>query len=1056
MTSVCEYCGEKFKRIFNLQRHVQRWHIKVINILCCFCQEPFDNIEQWQNHMNIQHKPRTKRWKLTSSAFSKKVVELTMIYNETMIEKALGDNMEISVTSQLLYYLRLHGSIRFQFNFAALMKKDDIMDTWFFQSNVQNVLSGEYELRQKITDEFSRLRQKVIDFDMNHEGSGWSFVTAEGFTIRIVKISSKTMGRFIPFKPRNENNNILRSAIRQTINVKNYDDKCVLYNIVLAKFSSEIKGDLTNPSNLEKYIKFINQKDVEYPVMEKDIHFLEMNNRSTLNIAINIWKFYSTNHIEPFFISKNISRGHTDCNMIMIQSKQGSDDSITNHLIYIKDLNALFRETGTTNQQRKKKYFCPVCKCFKTTSHKNMSAHFKQCRNPNFFNKYYAPARAMYLPEGNIIPPPNSYRTSSPVLRGFFDFETLHKKNQKVMCEICYQRLKKLGCMKKITMYCKHQKKKQIFNLTELPAICFSLILVNQKNKKVFEAFHTGEDSAEYFTQLLLNKEDSFMEYIDRNMKMKMTDMDKEAFKASTHCEQCGKIFNDEIIKCRDHDHFSGKFRSALCNFCNLQKKNLLYIPLYCHNLSGFDSHLIVKAFQLDKSRFNSISRNEEKLITMQIGNFKLIDTMSFMPESLENLTKFLKEKGGSKFIQTKKLAQNKKSKLNLLLCKGIFPYEYISNKNKIHEQCLPSKEEFYSTLKEKHISEEEYNHALNVWKKFKCKTIKDYMKLYCRSDVHLLADVWNNFCIETSKHLKIHPEAGYITLPSYAFDCFKYKMYNEKGMLMNVIDEDMKTFHTDISKGIRGGSVIIKQKAAFDSVMEKELLKMANKEELKEFEEIHKIMVGGAIKERCLIAFDFNNLYGHSMTSKMPLDNFEAMTNKDILKHQSIFDNIFRSRSIKHYYQDSDVGFIFCAQLEFPKETQERLLDFPLAPEQLIIDEEMLSEGQRQTWSRLFSQPYSSNNHKKMVNSFAVKKEYTSHYRLLSFLASLGVKIKLLRGYSFHQVDFISSYVLFCSEQRKQSNNNADKKLWKNMANIIYGKFIGKLENIQCIYILF
>ena len=39
--------------------------------------------------------------------------------------------------------------------------------------------------------------------------------------------------------------------------------------------------------SLEKYIEYINQKDVEYPVIEKDIHFLEMNNRSTLNIAKN-------------------------------------------------------------------------------------------------------------------------------------------------------------------------------------------------------------------------------------------------------------------------------------------------------------------------------------------------------------------------------------------------------------------------------------------------------------------------------------------------------------------------------------------------------------------------------------------------------------------------------------------------------------------------------------------------------------------------------------------------------------------------------------------------
>ena len=104
-----------------------------------------------------------------------------------------------------------------------------------------------------------------------------------------------------------------------------------------------------------------------------------------------------------------------------------------------------------------------------------------------------------------------------------------------------------------------------------------------------------------------------------------------------------------------------------------------------------------------------------------------------------------------------------------------------------------------------------------------------------------------------------------------------------------------------------------------------------------------------------------------------------------------------------------------------------------------------MLSEGQKKTWSKLFKQAYSSCNHKKMVNSFATKKEYTSHFRMLIFLSQMGVEVKILRGYSFHQTNFISSYVKFCSNQRKESTNAADKDLWKLMANIIYGKFIGK-----------
>ena len=79
--------------------------------------------------------------------------------------------------------------------------------------------------------------------------------------------------------------------------------------------------------------------------------------------------------------------------------------------------------------------------------------------------------------------------------------------------------------------------------------------------------------------------------------------------------------------------------------------------PHQVHNLAGFDSHLIVKALKIDKSRFSVLPRNAERIVTMSIGNFKFIDSSSFLPESLESLVRNLKDKDPSLFIQTKKLS---------------------------------------------------------------------------------------------------------------------------------------------------------------------------------------------------------------------------------------------------------------------------------------------------------------------------------------------------------------------------------------------------------------
>ena len=60
-------------------------------------------------------------------------------------------------------------------------------------------------------------------------------------------------------------------------------------------------------------------------------------------------------------------------------------------------------------------------------------------------------------------------------------------------------------------------------------------------------------------------------------------------------------------------------------------------------------------------------------------------------------------------------------------------------------EKELPSIEKFYSKLTCDDISDSDYNHAKNVWKKFKCITMGDYNDLYLKSDVLILADVFEN-----------------------------------------------------------------------------------------------------------------------------------------------------------------------------------------------------------------------------------------------------------------------------------------------------------------------
>ena len=352
-TVICEMCGAKFTRNTNLHKHIERFHQSSANIICRFCQSPFDSFDQWNEHMNSAHKPRTSRWQVSNQAFDGKVKELTLFYKpdkQRSLEKALGNQIETQVKNQIIYYRRLHGTIRYQLSIVVMMAREgeagEIMDSWYLQNDSTTLQSGELGISETLSQEFSLLRERIRESETNQKGSGWRFVSAEAITIKITKLSSKTLGKHLRFIPRNKKGNVLKTFQNQTINVKNTEDnKCVIYNIILSKYGQHITGDPSNPRNLEYYMKYIIDKNVEYPVREADLKILEDNNKENLNIAINVWMFYSTNHIEPYYISKNISRGRTECNMILIQRNHQFKEETTQHLIHVKNLDALFRET---------------------------------------------------------------------------------------------------------------------------------------------------------------------------------------------------------------------------------------------------------------------------------------------------------------------------------------------------------------------------------------------------------------------------------------------------------------------------------------------------------------------------------------------------------------------------------------------------------------------------------------------------------------------------------------------------------------------------------------
>ena len=300
---------------------------------------------------------------------------------------------------------------------------------------------------------------------------------------------------------------------------------------------------------------------------------------------------------------------------------------------------------------------------------------------------------------------------------------------------------------------------------------------------------------------------------------------EKERFDKATKCWICNKEFKEDDKKVRDHCHFTGRYRGAAHNSCNLNYKKPKFTPVVFHNLSGYDSHLFIKNLGFSEGDIKCIPNNEEKYISFskeievysytkevkdkKTGETKkevkhihheirFIDSCKFMSTSLDKLVSNLPK---DDFDNLKRYYAGEK--FNLLTRKGVYPYEYMNSPERFKETKLPPKKAFYSRLNDEDISDEDYEHAIKVWKTFNMKTLKDYHDLYNEADVLLLADVFENFrdiCIE---NYELDP-AYYYTAPGLAWDA-ALKLTEVKLELLSDIDMLIM-----FENGIRGGVSMI------------------------------------------------------------------------------------------------------------------------------------------------------------------------------------------------------------------------------------------------------
>ena len=107
---------------------------------------------------------------------------------------------------------------------------------------------------------------------------------------------------------------------------------------------------------------------------------------------------------------------------------------------------------------------------------------------------------------------------------------------------------------------------------------------------------YRGEDCMDDFVKKMIEVKDKIMEQMKENKEIIRRADDWRDFKTATkgfiRCQDC----KEGDKKCRDHCHFTGKYRGCVHDDCNLQP-SMRYskIPVFLHNLENYDSHLIIE-----------------------------------------------------------------------------------------------------------------------------------------------------------------------------------------------------------------------------------------------------------------------------------------------------------------------------------------------------------------------------------------------------------------------------------------------------------------------------
>ncbi|KAM7358527.1 uncharacterized protein ACRADG_003468 isoform 2-T2 [Cochliomyia hominivorax] len=870
-----------------------------------------------------------------------------------------------NANSCLKYNLELNALFERKKKTTTLSNENPSILTLPFKTNIK-VIFNICDYESSFSVKSKNILKNIEEFE--HKDSGWTLVKILNLYLNLNRYQPLKGSAYIPV-PRNLQ---LKKAC---ISVKNRDEYCFKWAIL-----SSVIGDIKNATRTSNYKVNINAKIIilngtrldfsglEFPLPIKDISIFERNNP---HISVNVFGYdESKNTIEgPYYRTAKLKEKH-----ITLLFLESGDNA---HYVWVKHISRLIKCQITKHNQ--KLLFCNYCFQHFYDAEK-VREHERSC------NK-----QICCLP---------TERKSSVEFKKYYrklDMPFVVYANSECIFENIQTRLQKVE-VSATTLADKH-----------IPyAFNYFIKCSFDENLNIYREFK-GEDSVKLFLEKLVED----IRYLNSKYlknpvaNATLTKKEKDEFSANNKCHICLK---DITVgnKVKDFCQLSGKYRGPAHGMCNRDYKLQRYFPVFFHNFSAYDCHLFARELNniddgpltiipLDKELYMSFSKSicpvkggEKKVLNIQI---RFLDSYRFLPLGLDTLVNKLQE---DDFKNLKSFYSNDENQFNLLIKKGVFPTNYLNSLDKLRETKLPKIQDFYNKLNDTHCSLEEYAHAEEVWNKFQCKTLEDYLMLYMKADVLLLADVFENLRKISQTVYGLDPSHFY-TGSDFSWDA----MLKTTNIKLDLIT-DLEIFKF-IHSGLRGG---ITQCAQRHTIANNKYLADYNSTEPSKF----------------LIHLEANNLNGWAMSQSLPESGFEWVKDVENFSLDSIPD-------------DSDVGYILEVDLKYPSELHDRDNDLPFCADKK-------------------NPPYCQE--KKLILDLYNKYNYIIYYKNLKQCLEHGLKLeKIHKILKFKQSPFLKTYISLNNSHHSKAKNPFEKYVFETLNNAVYDKTMETVDTNKVIHVI-